>query len=352
MSSSEMTNTRDSLRPKPRLQYGLLTWIRRVLLKLLIALLTLAGIGAAYQAIATARDARTYPPPGRLVDVGGYKLHIYCTGPANTGNPTVILEAGLGAPTSAWAWIQPEVAQTTLVCSYDRAGMGWSDPSTGAQDAQQIARALHTLLTNSGLAGPYVLVGWSYGGLYARVFAAQYRSEVSGMVLIDSSHPDQCTSTPAGEAQCKTATRIYAAAPLLARLGVTRIMGRLQPASGLPSPQDDQLLASFAASKDWAAQSAEYLASPATNAQVRAVGTLGDLPLFVISATEHGTPPDLEQLWQGWQEEMASLSTNSRHRVVDGAGHTSLVFDAQDAQASIAAIEEIVAAARTGQPLH
>jgi hypothetical protein len=120
----------------------------------------------------------------------------------------------------------------------------------------------------------------------------------------------------------------------------------------LPSPQDDQLLASFAASKDWAAQSAEYLASPATNAQVRAVGTLGDLPLFVISATEHGTPPDLEQLWQGWQEEMASLSTNSRHRVVDGAGHTSLVFDAQDAQASIAAIEEIVAAARTGQPLH
>ena len=191
MSSSEMTHTLDSLRPKPRLQNGLLTWIRRVLLKLLVALLCLAGIGAAYQAIATVRDAGTYPPPGRLVDVGGYKLHIYCTGPANTGNPTVILEGGLGATTSTWAWVQPAVAQTTLVCAYDRAGMGWSDPSTGAQDAQQIAGALHTLLTNSGLAGPYVLVGWSFGGLYARVFADHYPDEVGGMVLIDSSHPDQ-----------------------------------------------------------------------------------------------------------------------------------------------------------------
>jgi hypothetical protein len=107
MSSSEMPNTLDSLRPKPRLQYGLLTWIRRVLLKLLIALLSLASIGAAYQAIATAQDGHAYPPPGRLVGVGGYKLHTYCTGPANTGNPTVILEAGLGATASRIYAIAP-----------------------------------------------------------------------------------------------------------------------------------------------------------------------------------------------------------------------------------------------------
>jgi pimeloyl-ACP methyl ester carboxylesterase len=240
---------------------------------------------------------------------------------------------------------------TTQVCAYDRAGMGWSDPTTEAHDAQQIAKALHTLLGNAGIAGPYLLVGWSYGGLYTRVFADHYRAEVAGMVLIDSSHPDQCTSTPAGEAQCKTNARIYAIAPLLARLGVMRILGRWQPASGLPTPQNDQLLASFAASKDWDAQTAEYMALPATNAQVRAAGLLGDLPLVVVSATEHGTPADLEQLWQGWQQEMATLSTNRLHRVVDRASHTSLVFAAEDAKASIAAIQTVIEAVRTGKLL-
>lgn len=329
----------------------LLIWGGRALFGLFVALVILAAGGAAYQAIATAHDTRDYPPPGRLVDVGGYKLHIYCTGPANTGNPTVILEDGLGATTSVWAWIQPEVAKTTLVCAYDRAGMGWSEATSETHDAQQIAKALHTLLANSDIAGPYVLVGWSYGGLYARVFADQYRNEVGGMVLIDSSHPDQCTSTPAGEAQCKTSARIYAIAPLLARLGVMRVLAHFQPPSGLPAAQNEQLLASFAASKDWAAQSAEYLASPAINAQVRATQGFGDLPLFVLSATEHGTPPALEQLWQSWQQEMSTLSTNSIHQVVDGANHTSLVFDAQDAKASINAIGEVVTAARTGHPL-
>ena len=345
--STTVNHPIQSRRPRSRL----LIWGGRALLGLLVALVIVAAGGAIYQAIATAQDARAYPLPGRLVDVGGYKMHIYCTGPANTGNPTVILEGGLGATTSAWAWLQPEVAKTTLVCTYDRAGMGWSDPMPGAHDAQQIATTLHTLLTNSGIAGPYVLAGWSYGGLYVRVFADQYRNEVGGVVLVDSSHPDQCISTPAGEAQCKTSARIYAVAPFFARLGVMRAMAHFQPASGLPEPQSEQLLASFAASKDWAAQSAEYLASPATNAQVRATQELGDLPLFVISATEHGTPPDLEQLWQGWQQEMTSLSTNSIHQVIDGASHTSLVFDVQDAQATIAAIQAVVAAARIGKPL-
>jgi hypothetical protein len=187
--------------------------------------------------------------------------------------------------------------------------------------------------------------------LYVRAYADQYRTEVAGIVLLDSSHPDQCTSTPAGEAQCKTTTRIYAIAPALARIGVMRVMGRFQPASGLPAPQSDQLLASFAATKDWDAQSAEFLASPTTTQQVRTTGSLVDLPLLVVSATNHGTPPDLEQLWQGWQAEMATLSTNHLHRVVSGASHTSLVFDAQDAQASIAAIQQVVEAVRLNQPL-
>jgi pimeloyl-ACP methyl ester carboxylesterase len=351
MNAVETTNTMPGALPNQPQRNRWPIWIRRILLGLLISLLALAGIAATYQAIATARDARAFPPPGQLVDVGGYRLHIHCTGPTGTGNPTVILEAGLGGTSSGWAWIQPEIAQTTQVCAYDRAGMGWSDPTTEAHDAQQIATGLHTLLGNAGVTSPYLWAGWSYGGLYARVFADQYRAEVAGIVLIDSSHPDQCTSTPAGEAQCKTTTRIYAIAPLLARLGVIRVLGRWQPASGLPAPQNEQLLASFTASKDLDAQMAEYMASPATNAQVRAAGSLGDLPLVVVSATEHGTPSDLEQLWQGWQQEMATLSTNRSYRVVDGASHTSLVFEIEDAKASIAAIQDVLEAVRTGTPL-
>lgn len=329
----------------------LLVWSGRVLRWFLLTLVAVVVIGASYQTLATARDAQAYPPPGQLIDVGGYRLHIYCSGPTDSSNPTVILEAGLGGTTAAWAWVQPAVAQTTRVCAYDRAGMGGSEPSPGPHDAQHIAQALHTLLHNANLAGPYVLVGWSYGGLYLRAFTEQYRPEVAGLVLLDSSYPDQCTSTPAGAAQCKTASRIYAIAPLLARVGVMRVMARFQPASGLPEPQNAHLLASFAASKDWAAQSAEFLAAPTTNAQVRATQPLDSIPLVVVTATEHGTTPDLEQLWQGWQREMATLSTNSLHQVVAGASHGSLVYNANDAQSSVAAILQVVAAVQMGKPL-
>jgi pimeloyl-ACP methyl ester carboxylesterase len=176
---------------------------------------------------------------------------------------------------------------------------------------RNIARELHTLLQNANIPGPYVLVGWSFGGLYAREYAGQYRDEVSGLVLLDSSSLEQCTSTPAGQAQCASTTKIYSMAPALARLGVMRVMGLFQPASGLPSPQSEALLASFSATKDWDAQSAEFLASPATNTQVLSSKSLGAIPLFVLTATDHGTLPDLEQLWQAWQSGFTALSTNA-----------------------------------------
>jgi hypothetical protein len=128
-------------------------------------------------------------------------------------------------------------------------------------------------------------------------------------------------------------------------------MGLLQPASGLPAPQSEELLASFSATKDWDAQSAEFLASPATNTQALSSESLGAMPLFVLTATDHGTPPDLEQLWQGWQTGFATLSTNSIQRILPGATHGSLIFDATDAKASAEAILQVVEAARMGQPL-
>ena len=129
--------------------------------------------------------------PGRLIDVGGHKLHIDCTG---TGSPTVVLEPGLGEPSTAMAWIAPDVAATTRVCVYDRAGRGWSESAGTAQDGVQVATDLHTLLDRAGEHGPYVLAGHSAGGLYVLNFARLYPDDVAGVALLDSMSPQQYTA--------------------------------------------------------------------------------------------------------------------------------------------------------------
>lgn len=348
MISSPTTSVKPhTIRPKR----GVYTWLGRIALWLIVGLITLAAIGAIFQIIGTAMDKRAYPPMGQMVDVGGHQMHLVCTGKNSDGNPTVILETGLGSISSAWALVQSELAKATRVCSYDRAGMGRSEPSPEPRDAQHIAQELHILLHNANIEGPYVFVGWSYGGLYVREYAQQYGDDVAGLVLLDSSHPDQWTSTPQGQAQFQSNARLYSLAPVLARLGVMRIIGLLQPDSGLPTTYDEALRASFAATQDWDAQSAEFLASPDSAAQVGEIVTLGNIPLFVLSATQHGTPPEQEQLWQVWQIELAKLSTNSIHRIVDGADHASFWRDPATAKTSSAAILDVVKAANIGQPL-
>ena len=325
--------------------------LKRIALWLVIGTVVLAAIGAAYQAIAIQIDRRAYPPPGQMIDVGGYQLHLNCTGTNMSGSPTVILEQGLGGISSAWVLVQPEIAKATRVCSYDRAGMGWSDVGPEPRDAQHIAEELHTLLHNADIVEPYVLVGWSYGGLYVREFAGQYGDEVAGLVLLDSSSPDQWTSTPEGQSQFASNAKIYSLAPTLARLGVMRVQGLLQPASGLPTPYDEELQASFAATKDWDTQSAEFLASLATGSQVREAKLSDNIPLFVLTATNHGTPPQQEQLWQDWQRDLVSLSTNHVHQIVEGADHASFWRDLEVIKITNAAILQTVEAARSGDIL-
>lgn len=320
----------------------LITWV-------VAGTVVLAAFGAVYQTLATKSAQKKYPAPGQLVDVGGYRLHIYCVGENKDGSPTVILEQGSGGISAAWVRVQPEVAKTTRVCAYDRAGMGWSDLSPEPCDAEHIATELHTLLHNAEIPGPYVLVGWSYGGLYVWRYAGQYPDDVIGMVLLDSSHPDQWRSTEAGRAQYESNAKIYAIAPWLVRIGVMRVMANFQPDSGLPSPQREELKESFAATKDWDAQSAEFLASFSTDEQVHDVGSLDDLPLFVLTGTEHGTPPDQEELWQAWQKDLALLSTNSVHQIVTGATHADFWLAPETAQVSVQAVLHVMEAIRTGE---
>jgi hypothetical protein len=146
----------------------------RWLLYPVIALLALASIGGGYQTLGAAADAKAYPMPGQLIDVGGHRLHLSCTG---AGTPTVVLEPGAGGMSSSLGWIAPAVARDTRVCVYDRAGRGWSEPADTAQDGAQIATDLHTLLQRGGVPGPYVLAGHSFGGLYVLTFAARYPDE-------------------------------------------------------------------------------------------------------------------------------------------------------------------------------
>ena len=129
-----------------------------------------------------------YPPPGRLVDIGTHRLHLYCAG---TGQPAVVFDAALGASSISWSLVQPAVAQTTRACTYDRAGFGWSDAGPMPRTAGRIADELYELLQVAGVPPPYVVVGHSYGGLVARLFAARHQSETKGLVLIEPAIPEE-----------------------------------------------------------------------------------------------------------------------------------------------------------------
>jgi pimeloyl-ACP methyl ester carboxylesterase len=213
-------------------------WIGRALLWLIVALLALAVAGAIYQAIATERAERAYPPPGVMVDVGAYSLHINCVG---QGSPTVVLDAGLGDMSASWVWVQQEVAKTTRVCAYDRAGMGCSEMGPEPRDAEQISSELHALLERTNIGqGPYVLVGHSFGGLYTRTYAARYPDEVAGVALVDSSQPDQFSHQP--QVRDSYEPQRFAVCSLLARLGVFRLLYKLSPAPPeLPQQQRAQI---------------------------------------------------------------------------------------------------------------
>jgi pimeloyl-ACP methyl ester carboxylesterase len=164
-------------------------WTKRILVGVAGLVLVLLLAGVVLQFIITRIDACRYPAPGEMVDVGGYNLHLYCTGEA--GAPTVVMDSGLGGTVLDWQLVQPEVAKFARVCTYDRGGMGWSDPGAQPRTSRQITKELQTLLSDAGVRGPYVLVGHSFGGTNMQVYASRYPDEVAGMVLVDSALEDE-----------------------------------------------------------------------------------------------------------------------------------------------------------------
>jgi pimeloyl-ACP methyl ester carboxylesterase len=277
--------------------------------------------------------------------VGGHRLHLWCVG---EGQPTVLLESGAGAMSSGWGWIQPEVAKSTRVCAYDRAGIGWSDPSSGPHDASSVVDQLHTLLANAGESGPFVLVGHSLGGLLVRLYADRYPAEVAGLVLVDPSHPDQLERLPGPiVSQFKASLKMMAIGPALARVGLIRATGLLAlQGRGLPERRFAEAAAFFALPQHLEATHTEMAAWDASAAQVRATKGLGNLPLLVVSAASEEAPQELIQTFQGLHRELAALSSRGEHRILAGANHLTLLTDETRARETSAAILDVVGKAR------
>jgi pimeloyl-ACP methyl ester carboxylesterase len=300
---------------------------RSWLLYPVISLLALASIGGGYETVREAVDARAYPMPGQLIDVGGHRLHLSCTG---SGSPTVVLEPGGGEMSSSLGWIAPAVARGTRVCVYDRAGRGWSDPAATAQHGRQIATDLHTLLQHGNVPGPYVLAGHSFGGLYVLTFAARYPDEVAGMVLVDSTAPASAAtpgkaSPGAGGSYDDVMSRVSALGSAGARLGLGRLYGQVAVGS-LPPRSRDEVRASLATARNVRSTIEEYVQASASVAQAASLRDFGDKPLVVLTA---GTGSDAA--WSAAQDDLAGLSTNSAHRVIGDATHDALVANEDDA---------------------
>ncbi|MEL6606207.1 MAG: alpha/beta hydrolase [Cyanobacteria bacterium J06614_10] len=314
---------------------------------LLLALLT----GYVYEQWSRQSVARTFPPPGILVETNGKLFHLYCSG---EGSPTVILEAGINESGSqTWEMVRPAITPLSRVCAYDEAGIMWSERRDRPRDAEHIVEDLHSLLTVAGESPPYVMVGHSLGGLLIRVFADRFSDEVAGFVFVDSSHPEQNKRFPSDVIDIMAFP-----SPLLLRaisaFGVLRLESPESP-SGLPQEAGEAIRAHLPQSMTGITDIIEEMDN--IFAQAQHTGPFGDLPTVILTAGQF-----LEQLpyqidatttarlqdvwsiiWPELQAELTELSTNTDWRVIEGASHY-IPLDAPEAV--VAAVRDVVTAQR------
>jgi pimeloyl-ACP methyl ester carboxylesterase len=302
-----------------------------------------------------AQQAEIGPPPGRLVDIGGRKLHLHCTG---SGSPTVILEAGASAFAIDWALVQPAIARTNRVCSYDRAGHGWSDPGGGGEST--VVANLHALLGAAGERPPYVLVGASRGGLYVRLYQMRYPDEVVGLVLVDPTHEERLFTMFEGKPvpiASLTAEQLRSTTP--SGSGHVRIPRR-SPQAGAPFDRlprdlyetrialDKRLIASVPDSVSYEAvrnraEAERAMLTTLRESRMTQEHPLGERPLVVLTRGIDSNPERVAAY-----DRLARISANSRHTVVRDAGHEIHLFQPD---AVIQAIHDVLEAVRGKTPL-
>ena len=276
------------------------------------ALASALAVGAVLQPVLSWRTLSNSAAPGRLVDVGGHQLHLLCQG---NGSPVVILEPGLPGSSLAWESITADIAPFARVCSYDRAGYGWSDIGPSPRVAGNIVHELNALLQAAAIEPPYILVGHSFGGLMMQLYANRYPAEVAGMVLVDSSHPDQVSQTT----DLETVSVLGPVIQLLAPVGIPRFFFPVP--AGSPESRDDsvrrlerELLKTTKSLRTVASELAglrESLIDAGANRP-----NLEQRPLIVLTEGRRGA-----KFWHEMQEDLTKLSDVSEWHIVEGAGH-------------------------------
>ena len=316
--------------------------------------------GLLYQMGAAVRDRRRYRPPGRLVDVGGMRLHLREMG---EGHPAVLLDSALGGSSMSWYRVQPELARFTRACTYDRAGFGWSDPARRPRTAEAMTEELHELLRAAAMPPPFVLAGHSYGSLVCQIYAARYPQEVGGLVLVDP--PDVDSWSRPDERQrrrLERGARLARRAAVASRFGLMRLffflfgLGAL-PAARLASlgstrpgevgifrvleklPPDSRAVLRWlwSESRSLAALASLIENVPASAAEVAAIELPRDLPLVVLTAA------DAPEQQKSFHERLAARSTRGRHVVASQSSHWIPI---DEPELVVEACREVVTAVR------
>jgi pimeloyl-ACP methyl ester carboxylesterase len=335
-------------------------WVLRVIGVLCALLVVFFLVAFTVEKITLAQLPEKYPPPGEIVDVGPYSLHLYCTGDPSA-SPVVIVSPGSGSSVAQWALVQPEVAKFARICIYDRLGTGWSFGMPKGQTYQEEAEDVHKMLQNAGVPGPYVLVGASYGGAVMQTYAGLYPQEVAGMVMVDvvtrkieTSYPQQY------QENLKISRQVVAA---FSTPGLFRLMQwfGMMPKSTpqfdlLPPEWRDMANALDYNSRMGVDRKANISSFDERNVQFMAAAPLPDVPMIVIArdkADELPGPPmdkeiirQAEQVWRDAQIELAAQVSDGTLIVATGSGH-SIQFDKP--QVVIDAIGTILERVRTKQ---
>jgi pimeloyl-ACP methyl ester carboxylesterase len=304
-------------------------WTKRILVGLFCFFALAAAAGATYQWLATRRELAATPPPGQLVDIGGHRLHLWCMG---TGTPTVILETGLGGSSAGWGFVQPPIARFTRVCSYDRAGMGYSDPGPSPRTARRIADELAALIDRGGIDGPLVLVAASSGGFGVRVFTSDHSERVAGLVLVDASHEDQTHEVP----------RLARWVPLLSSFGIFRLFGISfgQSPELLPPSVQGFVRATRFRAAGYQAAADEIIHIHESASQVRTSRRKLSIPVVVVTGARGA-----DATWRDLQRDQVGLSERGCQIVAEQSGH---LVPIDQPQVVVDAIRALVDGARGG----